>query len=104
VTQSGADVPNAYTPTSHLTWHPAHHRRDAGTAPARHSGDGGAGRDDVHGTVDSIMVGHYSAVALGNMYFFGLAIFGIGVLMVLDPVVAQAVGAKDEPAVTRCSD
>ncbi len=50
------------------------------------------------------MVGHYSAVALGNMYFFGLAIFGIGVLMVLDPVVAQAVGAKDEPAVTRCSD
>ena len=58
------------------------------------------------GTVDSIMVGHYSAVALaavalGNLYFFGLAIFGIGVLMALDPVVAQAVGAKDEPAIAR---
>ncbi len=60
----------------------------------------------VMGTVDSIMVGHYSAVALaavalGNLYFFGLAIFGIGVLMALDPVVAQAVGAKDEPAIAR---
>ena len=51
------------------------------------------------GVVDTVMVGHLSAralaaVALGNLYFFGLAIFAIGTLMVLDPVVAQAVGAR----------
>ena len=58
------------------------------------------------GVVDTIMVGHVSAqalaaVALGNLYFFGLAIFAMGTLMVLDPVVAQAVGAGDEPAIAR---
>lgn len=58
------------------------------------------------GVVDTIMVGHVStralaAVALGNLYFFGLAIFAIGTLMVLDPVVAQAVGARDRTAVAR---
>ncbi len=58
------------------------------------------------GVVDTIMVGHLSthalaAVALGNLYFFGLAIFVMGTLMVLDPVVAQAVGAGDEPAIAR---
>ena len=58
------------------------------------------------GVVDTIMVGHLSpralaAVALGNLYFFGLAIFAMGTLMVLDPIVAQAVGARDEPAVAR---
>jgi len=58
------------------------------------------------GVVDTVMVGHLSAhalaaVALGNLYFFGLAIFAMGTLMVLDPVVAQAVGARDEPAIAR---
>jgi MATE family multidrug resistance protein len=58
------------------------------------------------GVVDTIMVGHISpqalaAVALGNLYFFSLAVFGMGTLMVLDPVVAQAVGARDTPAVAR---
>jgi MATE family multidrug resistance protein len=58
------------------------------------------------GVVDTIMVGHVSAqalaaVALGNLYFFSLAVFAMGTLMVLDPVVAQAVGAGDEPAVAR---
>lgn len=58
------------------------------------------------GVVDSIMAGHLSAaalaaVALGNIYFFAIAIFGQGVLMALDPLVAQAVGAGDEPAVVR---
>lgn len=58
------------------------------------------------GAVDSIMVGHVSAaalasVAIGNLYFFGLAVFGMGVLMALDPVVSQAVGAGDEAAVGR---
>jgi MATE family multidrug resistance protein len=58
------------------------------------------------GVVDTVMVGHLSAealaaVALGNLYFFGVAIFGMGVLLALDPIVAQAVGAQDEPAVAR---
>ncbi len=56
------------------------------------------------GVVDTIMVGHVSAlalgaVALGNLYFFGLAVFGMGTLMALDPLVAQAVGARDETSV-----
>jgi multidrug resistance protein, MATE family len=58
------------------------------------------------GVVDTIMVGHISAqalaaVALGNLYFFSLAVFAMGTLMVLDPVVAQAVGAGDQPAIAR---
>lgn len=58
------------------------------------------------GVVDTIMVGHLSAaalaaVALGNLYFWGCAIFGMGVLMALDPVIAQAIGARDDIAVTR---
>jgi MATE family multidrug resistance protein len=42
-----------------------------------------------------------AAVALGNLYTFGLSIFGLGVLLSLDPIVAQALGAKDEVAVSR---
>jgi MATE family multidrug resistance protein len=62
------------------------------------------------GVVDTIMVGHLTghgssvglaAVALGHLYFFGIGVFGMGTLMVLDPVVAQAVGARDEAAVAR---
>ncbi len=58
------------------------------------------------GVVDTIMVGHVSAVALaavalGNLYSFGLSIFGMGVLFALDPIVAQALGAGDELAVSR---
>src|SRR5690606_2865924 len=58
------------------------------------------------GVVDTIMVGRVSAsalaaVALGNLYSFGIMIFGMGVLMALDPVIAQALGAKDELAVSR---
>ncbi len=58
------------------------------------------------GVVDTIMVGHVSAadlaaVALGNLYYFGVTIFGIGVLMGLDPIVAQGVGAGDDVAVAR---
>jgi MATE family multidrug resistance protein len=58
------------------------------------------------GTVDTIMVGHLSAhalasVALGNLYFFFAVGFGMGGLLALDPVIAQAVGAGDEPAVAR---
>jgi MATE family multidrug resistance protein len=58
------------------------------------------------GTVDTIMVGRVSAtdlaaVALGNLYFFGVAVFGMGVLFVLDPVIAQAIGAGDAEGVAR---
>jgi multidrug resistance protein, MATE family len=62
------------------------------------------------GVVDTVMVGHLTAgdssvglasVALGHLYFFGIGVFGMGTLMVLDPVVAQAVGARDLAAVAR---
>jgi MATE family multidrug resistance protein len=58
------------------------------------------------GAVDTVMVGRVSpadlaAVALGNLYFFGIAVFGMGVLFVLDPVISQAVGADDEEGVAR---
>jgi MATE family multidrug resistance protein len=58
------------------------------------------------GVVDTIMVGHLSpaalaAVALGNLYFFIAGIFGQGTLMALDPVISQAVGARDEEAISR---
>lgn len=58
------------------------------------------------GVVDTLMVGRLggaaiAAVALGNFYFFNVAIFGIGLLFALDPVVAQAVGAGDSAAIAR---
>lgn len=58
------------------------------------------------GVVDTIMVGRVSAtdlaaVAIGNLYFFGVAVFGMGMLFALDPVVSQAVGADDEVGVAR---
>lgn len=56
------------------------------------------------GTVDTMVVGRLSsqalaAVALGNLYFFSLCAFGMGTLLAVDPVVAQAVGAGDQAAV-----
>lgn len=58
------------------------------------------------GVVDTVMVGHLSpvalaSVALANLYSFGLIIFGLGVLLALDPVVSQALGARDHAAVER---
>jgi MATE family multidrug resistance protein len=58
------------------------------------------------GTVDSIMVGHVSpealgAVALGNVYSMGWTSFGIGTLLALDSVIAQARGARDPLGVAR---
>jgi len=58
------------------------------------------------GVVDTIMVGHVSAtvlaaVALGNLYFFNAIVLSQGTLMALDPVIAQAVGARDMDAVSR---
>lgn len=58
------------------------------------------------GAVDIAMVGRVSAadiagVAMGNVYFFQAAVFGMGTLFVLDPVVAQAVGADDVEGAAR---
>jgi MATE family, multidrug efflux pump len=55
------------------------------------------------GVVDLVVVGHVSArelaaAALGNLYIYGLATFGMGVLWALDPIVSQAMGAKDHAA------
>ena len=58
------------------------------------------------GAIDTVMVGRVSptdlaAVAIGNLYFFGIAMFGMGMLYALDPVIAQGVGASDTEAVAR---
>jgi MATE family multidrug resistance protein len=58
------------------------------------------------GVVDTLMVGHVSAVALaavslGNLYFYNAVVIGMGTLMALDPLVSQAVGARDKAGVTR---
>lgn len=58
------------------------------------------------GVVDSAMVGRHSteglaAVALGNLYWFAVVSIGQGTLMALDPLVAQAVGARDREAIER---
>lgn len=55
------------------------------------------------GTVDAAMVGRVSAtdlaaVALGNFWWITIALFGAGVVMAIDPVVAQAIGAGDDEA------
>jgi MATE family multidrug resistance protein len=57
------------------------------------------------GVIDTIMVGHLSkealaAVALGSLYAWGLMIVGQGILMALDPLISQAHGAGDAPAVS----
>ena len=52
------------------------------------------------GLVDTAMVGRVTAVelgavTLGNVYFFSVAVFGMGLLFALDPIVSQAFGAED---------
>ena len=42
-----------------------------------------------------------AAVALGNVYFNSIVTIGHGTLMALDPLISQAVGAKDQPAIER---
>jgi MATE family multidrug resistance protein len=58
------------------------------------------------GVVDTAMVGRVSpatiaAVALGHIYWVNLTVPAVGILLVLDPVVAQAVGARDVEGVGR---
>src|SRR3989440_8634775 len=54
------------------------------------------------GLVDTAVVGRLGAAALGavglaNGIFFAVAVIGIGTVMGLDPLIAQAVGAQDRP-------
>jgi MATE family multidrug resistance protein len=58
------------------------------------------------GVVDTMVVGRLSsealaAVALGHVAIVAISSFGIGMLLALDPLVAQAVGAGDTVAVRR---
>lgn len=61
------------------------------------------------GTVDTMFVGRVSqnaadavaAVAIGHTYFWVTVVVGFGILFALDPLITQAVGARDEPAITR---
>jgi MATE family multidrug resistance protein len=58
--------------------------------------------------VDNIMVGHFSgeamaSVALGNIYSMCLLLIAMGVLLGLDPVVSQAVGAGDDAGAARAT-
>jgi MATE family multidrug resistance protein len=58
------------------------------------------------GVVDTAMVGRLgtsavAAVALGHIYWVNVTIGGLGIIMVLDPVVSQAAGANDDAGVAR---
>ena len=58
------------------------------------------------GTVDAMMLGRHSelalaAGALGNSVSFGLISFPMGILMALDPLIAQAYGAERHGRVSR---
>src|SRR5215510_1980873 len=51
------------------------------------------------GIVDTLMVGRLGAHAIGavglaNMLFFAVGVFAMGILLGLDPLVAQAFGAR----------
>jgi MATE family multidrug resistance protein len=53
------------------------------------------------GLIDTAVVGRLGAgplgaVGLANGLFFGLAVVGIGVMLGLDPLLSQAIGARDE--------
>ena len=52
------------------------------------------------GVVDTIVLGQFSATAqggagLGNSIAFTVSYFGFGVMLAIDPMVSQAIGAKD---------
>src|SRR5438046_733315 len=52
----------------------------------------------LFGVVDTAVVGHLSAqaqgaVGLGNALFFGVSFLGMGIMMALEPLISQAIGA-----------
>ncbi|MDX2183827.1 MAG: MATE family efflux transporter [Gemmatimonadaceae bacterium] len=57
------------------------------------------------GVVDALMVGHVSpaalaAVSIGNLLWFNVQVLAFGLLMALDPIIAQAFGAGDRDGVS----
>jgi MATE family multidrug resistance protein len=60
------------------------------------------------GAVDGAFLGRvdpvqYAASSIGHSLTFVFFAFGMGVLTVLDPVVSQAFGARDDPAISRAA-
>lgn len=60
----------------------------------------------LQGTVDTLMLGRVSpaalaACAVGNLYFYNVVVIGMGLVMSLDPIVSQALGAGDRDGVAR---
>ncbi len=58
------------------------------------------------GFVDVAVLGHYradalAAMSLGHVIVWGALVFCMGVLVAVDPLLSQAVGAGDEASVTR---
>lgn len=58
------------------------------------------------GVVDAAMVGRVSAealaaTALANVWFFAVSTVGMGTIAVLDPVISQAYGARDQEGIAR---
>ncbi|MEO5988075.1 MAG: MATE family efflux transporter [Candidatus Eisenbacteria bacterium] len=58
------------------------------------------------GVVDTMIVGHLSAaalagVAVGTVYVFALGSFGMGLLMAVEPILSQAIGAGETESVAR---
>lgn len=58
------------------------------------------------GLVDVAVVGRHGAVdlagvGLGNSIFFTIAIFGMGLVLGIEPVISQAIGAGDEQSARR---
>lgn len=58
------------------------------------------------GLVDVAVVGRLgereiAAAGLGNTLFFNIALFGAGVLFALDPLIAQALGARESPGAAK---
>lgn len=56
----------------------------------------------ILGVVDTLMVGRLgvdalAATALGNVWLMGTMVFGMGVMLGLDPIITQAYGADDGP-------
>lgn len=62
----------------------------------------------VMGAVDTLMVGRISAealaaVAVANVYYATVSMFGLGILLALDPLISQALGAGDERGAIRAA-
>ncbi|HVP67308.1 MAG TPA: MATE family efflux transporter [Anaeromyxobacteraceae bacterium] len=59
-----------------------------------------AAAQSLMGVVDTAVVGRAGAAALagtglGNVLFFAVTVFGMGLMMGIDPLVSQALGARD---------